>query len=141
MLIVKPKTEHEITEYPDLIAEQIQQLLDRRDELEAEIQELEDAGIARAAFRSCRNPHYREDKYLYLIYPTQPDGSRKREYIGNKPEAVQEALARVERFKVHATKSRELRDLESTLRSAGYELSQILERLRRNHPLAPAQDW
>jgi hypothetical protein len=129
------ESEHKITEYPDLIAEQIRALLHKRDALKVEIQELEDAGIAGA------NPHYREDKYLYLIYPTQPDGSRKREYIGNKPEAVQEALARVERFKVHATKSRELRDLESTLRSAGYELSQILERLRRNHPLAPAQDW
>ena len=127
MLIVETKTEHEITDYPGLIAEQIQQLLDRRDELEAEIQELEDAGIAGA------NPHYREGKYLYLIYPTQPDSSRKREYIGNKPEAIQEALARVERFKIHATKSRELKGLESTLRSAGYELSQVLNHLRRDH--------
>jgi hypothetical protein len=121
------KIEDEITEYPDLIAEQIRALLEKRDALKAEIQELEDAGIAGA------NPHYREGKYLYLIYPTQPDGSRKREYIGNKPQAIQEALARVQRFKIHATKSRELKDLESKLRSVGYELSQILNRLQRNH--------
>ena len=121
------KSEHEITEYPDLIAEQIRALLEKRDTLKVEIQELEDAGIADAT------PHYREGKYLYLIYPTHSDGSRKREYIGVKPEAVQEALAKVERFKVHATKSGELKDLESKLGSAEHELSQVLNHLRRDH--------
>jgi hypothetical protein len=45
-------------------------------------------------------PHWRKDRnsqprYLYLIHPTQDDGSRKREYIGADPDKQAEALARV----------------------------------------------
>jgi hypothetical protein len=116
-----------ILDYPQLITEQLQQLLEQRDQLKAELQELEDAGIANAT------PHYREGKYLYLIYPTQRDGSRERKYIGNKPEAIEQALAKVERFKIHASKKRELSNIESLLRTADYELNQVLTRLKRTY--------
>jgi hypothetical protein len=47
------------------------------------------------------SPYWRKDRhgqphYLYLIHPTQGDGSRRREYIGADPEAQAEALARIE---------------------------------------------
>jgi len=37
-------------------------------------------------------------RYLYLIHPTQHDGSRQREYIGADPDKQAEALARVEAY-------------------------------------------
>jgi hypothetical protein len=42
-------------------------------------------------------PHWRKDRhgqprYLYLIHPTQDDGSRQREYIGADPDKQAEAL-------------------------------------------------
>jgi hypothetical protein len=45
-------------------------------------------------------PYWRKDchgqpRYLYLIYPTQDDGSRKHEYIGADSDKQAEVLARV----------------------------------------------
>jgi len=56
-------------------------------------------------------PHWRKDRhgqprYLYLIHPTQDDGSRKRDYVGADPEARATALARVKAWdELQAVKS------------------------------------
>jgi hypothetical protein len=42
-------------------------------------------------------PYYRDDKYLYLIYPSD-HGSRQREYIGSDPDQIAEALAKLDRW-------------------------------------------
>lgn len=69
----------------------IRSLFNRKSELDREIDEIERLGWCDA------KPYYRDNKYLYLIYPMQ-DGERKREYIGSNPEAIEEALARIERM-------------------------------------------
>lgn len=65
----------------------VQALLEKRRAILEEMERLEAQGLTDA------NPHWREGKYLYLIHPTQPDGSRRREYVGNDPERVGPALA------------------------------------------------
>lgn len=44
--------------------------------------------------------YWRDDKYLYIIYPSE-NGQRKREYIGADPEKVAEALAPIRRHKLY----------------------------------------
>lgn len=48
-------------------------------------------------------PHYRDQKYLYLIHPTASDGTRRREYIGADPARQADALARIARWTDHQT--------------------------------------
>lgn len=68
----------------------IRALVAKQQELKADIERIERLGWVDA------KPHYREDKYLYLIYP-MVDGQRKREYIGANPENIQAAMDRIER--------------------------------------------
>lgn len=114
----------QLLDLPGEIRSQIEGLLDRRIQLIREIAALEDAGIVEAS------PYYRDEQYLYLIHPTQPDGSREREYIGNKPEKVQAALSRVERFKEHERKVRDLHEVEATIKFVINRLEGILNILR-----------
>lgn len=69
------------------------------DGLTAKIQGIDDeivallmAGLAEG------KPHWRDGKYLYLVYPVKEDGTRFREYIGCDPQRIDAALKRVERF-------------------------------------------
>lgn len=111
---------------PGAIEEQIQNLFKQRDQLIQEITELEELGIVQAT------PHYREGEYLYLIHPTQPDGSRKREYIGNKPHNIKVALDRVERFNQHSRKCRELQEVESKIKYIDRELRSLINRTKQS---------
>lgn len=52
-----------------------------------------------------------DEKYLRLVYPTK-NGSRHREYIGNKPSKVQAALQRVENYKTYYLLKKELAQVE-----------------------------
>jgi hypothetical protein len=45
------------------------------------------------------NPHWREQKYLTLLYPTKPGEDRRREYVGKDPQKVQDALQAIQRAK------------------------------------------
>jgi hypothetical protein len=86
----------------------------RRKTLEAEAARLEQLRPVLAT------PHWRKNRhgqprYLYLIHPTQDDGSCLREYIGADPEAQAAALARVEAWdELQATKS-EMRGIDHRL--------------------------
>jgi hypothetical protein len=88
------------------------------------IDELESAGITNASI------HMRDSKYMYLIHPTQPDGSRQREYIGADPDKQAAARARLERFARHQELTRQANKLLSDLEHAQYFLDQILYTLR-----------
>jgi len=87
-------------------------LYERKASLQEQIA-LEAAGVTEAT------PHWRkrngEPKYLYLIHP-QTNGQRVREYVGADPDKVQEALARVERYKERGRLLAELQQVELKLR-------------------------
>jgi hypothetical protein len=74
-------------------------------------------------------PHWRKDRhgqprYLYLIHPTQDDGSRRREYIGADPDKQAEALARVKAWD-------ELQAVRSEIREVDHRLAAITGHLAR----------
>ena len=60
------------------LPELIESLSNQCREIHARMHELKRAGLIYA------KPHYRQGKYLYLIYPMK-DGERRREYIGADP--------------------------------------------------------
>jgi hypothetical protein len=76
-------------------------------------------------------PHWRKDRhgqprYLYLIHPTQDDGSRQREYIGADPEAQAEALARVKAWDELQAVKNEMREMDHRLAAITGHLARAL---------------
>jgi len=90
-------------------ASRIDQLCQDLATLDQEIMALELEGTSNAS------PHWRDGKYLYLIYPTE-DGQRRRDYIGNKGNNVENALQRVNRHKRCQQLRRERTRVRSHLR-------------------------
>jgi hypothetical protein len=90
-------------------AHRIDQLFQDIATLDHEIMALELEGTSNAS------AHWRDGKYLYLIYPME-NGQRRREYIGNKPDNVQGALERVKRHKRCQQLRRERARVRSNLR-------------------------
>lgn len=80
--------------------------------LRNQMQRLESAGLIYAT------PHYRQGKYLYLLFPTTREKgkkSRSRVYIGSQSERISDALKGIERAKEFDRLKRELWLLESGL--------------------------
>jgi hypothetical protein len=105
------------------VAEVLDQLGKKREDLAVRIQELEAAGITDA------RPYWRKRKgkasYLYLV-PPMVDGVRpKQEYIGADPEKQQEALARVERFEQHQALQRDLAALEEQIARVKWRVADL----------------
>ena len=77
--------------------------------LDQEIMALELEGTSNAS------AHWRDGKYLYLVYPME-NGQRRREYVGNKGDNVENALQRVDRHKRCQQLRRERARVRSNLR-------------------------
>ena len=61
-------------------------------QLEHQIETLKKLGTVNASL------HYRAERYLYLIHPTDKEGNRKREYVGADPEKIKAATESVNRY-------------------------------------------
>ena len=86
------------------IAEKLETTNGQIEALTNQLEDLETAGIANAT------EYWRDDRYLYLIYPMTA-GERRREYIGSQPAKVQSAIDSVDRYKLYSR----LRDQRATL--------------------------
>lgn len=80
-------------------------------------------------------PHMRAGKYLYLIYPTNKDGSRVREYIGADKNRIKEALIKVENAKHYDRLAAQNQRTESELSECMWRLSNLIEGLENVAPL------
>lgn len=80
-----------------------------------EMQELQKAGLKYAT------PHYRAERYLYLIHP-QHDGERIREYVGTNPAKITAALDAINRAHQFDRLTEELEREESKIRIIEYQL-------------------
>lgn len=92
--------------------------------LVAEITNLEQAGITNASV------YMRNETYMYLIHPTQPDGTRKREYIGADPTKQADARARLDRYEQHQNLTRQANRARSEIEQAVYSLDRIIRDLK-----------
>lgn len=80
------------------------------------IEQLVNLGAIRAT------PYYRDNKYLYLIYPSD-HGSRQREYVGSDPDQIAEALAKLDRWE-------ELQQAKSHLNTIERDISSLHSRVK-----------
>src|SRR5208283_4140644 len=88
-------------------------------EIHARMHELKRAGLIYA------KPHYRQGKYLYLIFPMK-DGVRRREYIGADPKKIQEALQAINRVYEYEMLSNKLARTEGCLSQGQLQLNQLI---------------
>lgn len=93
--------------------------------------ELRRAGLIHA------KPHYRQGKYLYLIYPMK-DGERRREYIGADPGKIEKALEAVNRVHEYEVLSHELARVEGALSMGLVNLNRLVQTLSVNDDKASA---
>lgn len=107
-------------------------LLERRQVIEAEMQDLEKAGLCEATLQAewrkaekgePRGPYYR------LVYPTDERGHRRRVYAGNKPERVTAAKVAIGRYRRHGELRRELHRLDRDIDFIRLKLGQVRELL------------
>ena len=104
----------------ELLASALNEVNNKISAIEAEIEELEKSGISNAS------PWWKQGKYLYLVYKTDDDGNRQRQYIGSEPAAVEEALARIERFSKWIDLRTKLNEIRSRERSARQSIDHAL---------------
>jgi len=99
------------------VADAIAKYYDLLDQINAIVQ----AGIVIAT------PYIMDEKYMYLIHPTDPNtGERQREYIGADAAKQTEAYARIHRHKQHHDLCRQADRVKTNLKSISYELHRIL---------------
>lgn len=111
----------------------LQILIDDREnvirENQIELERLKKAG------RIYATASYKDGKYLYLIYPTQADGSRKREYIGADTVKIQHALHQIYNAQSYDNLMRETNYLKNTLKMVQNKLNDLIYTLERIAPL------
>ena len=110
-------------ELPALIAAQKAALLVN----EQQMTSLSKAGLIYAS------EYWRDDKYLYLIYPTETSGKRKRKYIGCDPARIQAARDGIQRGKEYDRLSEEKRRIESQLLQGKFRLREAVNHLSGSH--------
>ena len=101
------------------LPELIESLSNQCREIHARMHELKRAGLIYA------KPHYRQGKYLYLIFPMK-DGVRRREYIGADPKKIQEALQAINRVYEYEMLSNKLARTEGCLSQGQLQLNQLI---------------
>jgi hypothetical protein len=96
----------------------------KHQEILTRMKKLQDEGIIRAT------PHWRQNKYLYLIYPMRK-GERRRKYIGADRYKIKEALEAVKRVDEYEFLLQRLSRLENVLSLSHDELNRAVQTLER----------
>lgn len=71
------------------------------------------------------SPYWHEEKYLYTIGKTV-NGRRPRQYIGNKPEKVEEALARISNFDDYQSSLAKMTQIRNKTKEAQFLAQRLL---------------
>jgi hypothetical protein len=74
---------------------------------------------------------WKDGKYLYLVYPPDKSGHRKREYIGSEPGRIFEARERIAEYHVRVKLKLIRAGLKDTYREAKYHIDRALSAFSR----------
>lgn len=85
-----------------------------------EMRDLEQAGLNYAGTT------WKDGKYLYLVYPVDESGHRRRDYVGANSKRIKEEIAKLERGKAYDELKARLQSLESKMSSAKYYADQVI---------------
>lgn len=95
-------------------------------QMEVAIKALENQGIKNAT------AYWMGQQYLYLNHPTTGGKKRKREYVGNNPAKVKDALERIKRFEQHKELTAEQCAIRNAAERARYDLERVFQVLRQS---------
>jgi len=78
--------------------------------------------------QGCSNAHewWKDGKYLYLVYPTDKNGKRNREYVGSDPAMIDKAMKSIERYNQRRALREELSRLEDVQRQIKYHAERAI---------------
>lgn len=102
---------------------QVSKWQNKMNELHARSLELKDAGLIYAG------THYRDGVYLYLVYPVDASGKRKKVYIGADKRKQMTALEGIERAKEYDRVQRSIKRMEDLLNECGWQMNSVLRYL------------
>lgn len=96
----------------------LQAVNDRVQSLRASIQlEADEMTKLEAAGLKYAGEWWKDGKYLYLTYPSDGTGQRKREYIGNDEQAIADARAAIQRGQKYDKAKARKEELELTIKA------------------------
>jgi len=123
----------QITELIARIEEGLARAYARKAKLEEEIAHLQREGIFNPIPTTSWETREGKGRYLRLVFPTGPDGGRRRVYVGADPQKVQGALDKIARSRRHeqlqcdlAALSSRLSQVLGSLRTISYELANLV---------------
>lgn len=77
------------------------------------------------------SPHWRDGRYLYLLYPLVNGKPRRREYIGADPERIEAAQQAIERARQYDTLNQRLSSLDAAISRAAQSVASAVSELQR----------
>lgn len=80
-------------------------------------------------------PHYRDGKYLYLLYPSTAAETRVRQYIGKDPKKVADVLRKVDNAHRYDELERQALRIEQCITTMQYTIKSLCSDLERLGPL------
>ena len=101
-----PTDPNKVVDTLDLLKQALNETDDKISQLTREIDQLREAGMVNAS------EWWKDDKYLYLVFPTDDNGKRVRQYVGSDESNVAIAQAKIKRYHQWVT----LRQQRETLR-------------------------
>lgn len=104
--------------------EKMRKLREMHNRVQAEMVELKRLGLVYAGTT------FKAGKYLYLVYPAKDGEPRKRVYVGQEQDKVQEALAGVERGQKYLELEKYLEQINARARIASYFMGNITDAFR-----------
>jgi len=107
----------------NVIRYKLAELINQRDKIKAEIDEVTARGITNAS------PYWREGKYLILVHPQIQGSKRVREYIGSDPEKCREAIDKISRFETVTSMQWTLGSVEKRIARLQIKLADVLREL------------
>lgn len=103
----------------------IVRVIGRRKNIERDMRSLQAKGLSYA------NTHWRDGKYLYLLYPSKVGEPRRREYVGADPKRVTEAKAAIERAEAYDALAQQLQQIDRAIVVASNAIGEAVNALEQ----------
>jgi hypothetical protein len=94
-------------------------------DLNHQLMELKSQGLIYAT------EHWKDGKYMTLLYPIKPGQPRQRKYVGNDPAKVKEARAQIQRAKEYDAIAQRVQRIDGMLAEALRQLASVTQTLSK----------
>lgn len=75
--------------------------------------------------------HWKDGKYMTLLYPIRPGQPRQRKYVGNNPAKVKDAQEQIKRAKEYEAIVQQVQRIDGTLAEALRQLTSVTQSLSK----------